>query len=68
MISINCNSAKEVFKNPTINFNALFNSLDTERDHRDRSIVRGKFDLDEVSPDGCNVQELRHAGRACPSF
>ena len=27
MISINCNSSKEVFKNPTIYFNALFNSL-----------------------------------------
>src|SRR5215475_2127419 len=27
MISINCNSSKQVFKNPTIDFNALFNSL-----------------------------------------
>jgi len=27
-ISINCSSSKQVFKNPTINFNALFNSLD----------------------------------------
>jgi len=26
-ISINCNSSKQVFKNPTIDFNALFNSL-----------------------------------------
>jgi len=25
MISINCNSSKQVFKNPTIDFNALFN-------------------------------------------
>jgi hypothetical protein len=28
IISINCNSSKQVFKNPTINFSALFNSLD----------------------------------------
>ena len=27
MISINCNSSKEVFKNPTIDFKALFNSF-----------------------------------------
>ena len=27
MISINCNSAKSVFKNPAIDFNALFNPL-----------------------------------------
>ena len=37
----------------------------TERDHRGRSIVRGVLDLDDVSPDGCNVQGLRHAGRPC---
>ena len=28
MISINCNSSKQVFKNPTTDFNALFNPLD----------------------------------------
>ena len=27
MISINCNISNEVFKNPTIDFNAHFNSL-----------------------------------------
>src|SRR5215475_4490423 len=27
MISIYCNSSKQVFKNPSIDFNALFNSL-----------------------------------------
>jgi hypothetical protein len=40
----------------------------TERDHRGRSIVRGMLDLDDVSPDGNNVQGLRHAGRPCASF
>jgi len=40
----------------------------TERDHRGRSIVQGMLDLDDVSPDGYNMQGLRHAGRPCVSF
>jgi hypothetical protein len=40
----------------------------TERDHRGRSIVRGMLDIDDVSPDGYNVQGLRHAARSCASF
>jgi hypothetical protein len=40
----------------------------TERDHCGRSIVRVMLDLDDVSPDGYNVQGLRHAGRQCASF
>jgi len=35
----------------------------TERDHRGRSMVRGVLDLDDVSPDGYNVQRFRHVGR-----
>jgi hypothetical protein len=42
--------------------------LATERDHHGRSIVRGMLDLDDVSPDGYNVQGLHHAGRPCTSF
>ena len=40
----------------------------TDRDHRGRSIVRGILDVDDVSPDGYNVQGLRHAGRPFASF
>jgi hypothetical protein len=35
--------------------------MTTDRDHRGMSIVRGMLDLDGVSPDGYNVQGLRHA-------
>jgi hypothetical protein len=40
----------------------------TERDHHGRSIVRGMLDLDDVSPNGYNVQGLRHSGTPCASF
>jgi hypothetical protein len=36
MISINCNSSKQVFKDPTIDFNALFNSAALlKQEHQD---------------------------------
>lgn len=31
--------------------------MTSERDNHGQSIVDGKFDLDNVSPDACNVQE-----------
>jgi len=40
----------------------------TKHGHRGRSIVQGMLDLDDVSPDGYNVQGLHHAGRTCTSF
>ena len=40
----------------------------TEHDHHSRSIIQRMLDLDDVSPDGYNVQGLRHAGRPCASF
>jgi hypothetical protein len=42
--------------------------VSTQRDHRGRSIVRGILDLDALSPDGYNVQGIRHAGRPCASL